>query len=112
MFFPLVTPLEGLIVYRNAFRPPAVTHNVKVLKWQRVCANDYKRMITMEYWNPNIERLPEEELKQLQERKLRRLIENAFEYSSFYKERFASAGISPDEIRSLEDLPKLPFTYK
>ncbi len=38
----------------------------------------------MEFWNPNIERLPEEELKQLQERKLRRLVENAFEYSSFY----------------------------
>src|SRR5674476_697651 len=69
-------------------------------------------MITMEFWNPNIERLPEEELKQLQERKLRRLVENAFEYSSFYKERFRSAGISPNDIRSLEDLAKLPFTLK
>ena len=66
----------------------------------------------MEFWNPNIERLPEEELKQLQERKLRRLVENAFEYSSFYKERFRSAGISPNDIRSLEDLAKLPFTLK
>ncbi|HEX7515035.1 MAG TPA: phenylacetate--CoA ligase, partial [archaeon] len=66
----------------------------------------------MEFWNPNIERLPKEELKQLQERKLRRLVENAFEYSSFYKERFTSAGISPNDIRSLEDLAKLPFTLK
>ena len=66
----------------------------------------------MEYWNPNIERLPEEELKQLQERKLRRLVENAFEYSNFYKKRFESAGISPNDILSLEDLQKLPFTYK
>ena len=66
----------------------------------------------MEYWNPKVERLPEEELKQLQERKLRRLVESAYEYSSFYKKRFASAGVFPHDIRSLEDIKQLPFTHK
>ncbi len=45
----------------------------------------------MEYRNPKVERLSAEELKQLQERKLRRSVENAYEYSSFYKKRFAAA---------------------
>ena len=66
----------------------------------------------MEYWNPKVERSSVEELKQLQERKLRRLVENAYEYSSFYKERFAAAGVSPHDIRSLEDIQQLPFTHK
>ena len=66
----------------------------------------------MEYWNPKVERLSAEELKQLQERKLRRVVENAYEYSSFYKKLFAAAGFSPADIRSLEDIQQLPFTRK
>lgn len=68
--------------------------------------------IAMEYWNPKVERLSADELKQLQERKLRRLVENAHQYSSFYKKRFAAAGVSPHDIRSLEDIQQLPFTHK
>lgn len=66
----------------------------------------------MEFWNPKIERLSAEELRELQERKLRRLVENAFEYSNFYKKRFGSTGVSPSDIRRLDDIQKLPFTYK
>ena len=66
----------------------------------------------MEYRNRKVERLSAEELKQLQERKLRRLVENACEYSSFYKKLFAAAGFSPADIRSLEDIQQLPFTRK
>src|SRR5665647_1629486 len=93
-------------------RSASTPHNVKVLKWHSTWHKQEKDNLFMEYWNPNIERLPEEDLKQLQERKLRRLVENAFEYSYFYKKRFGSAGIAPNDIRSLEDLQKLPFTYK
>ncbi|MGZ4942250.1 MAG: phenylacetate--CoA ligase family protein [Halobacteriota archaeon] len=66
----------------------------------------------MEYWNPKIERLQAEELKELQERKVRRVVEHAFEYSSFYKKRFESAGVLPHDIKTLDDIERLPFTYK
>ena len=36
----------------------------------------------MEYWNPKVERSSAEELMQLQERKLRQLVENAYQYSN------------------------------
>ena len=66
----------------------------------------------MEYWNPKIERLQAEELQALQERKLRTVVENAFAYSRFYKNRFESAGVSPSDVKTLEDMGRLPFTYK
>ncbi|NHW22899.1 MAG: phenylacetate--CoA ligase [Archaeoglobales archaeon] len=64
------------------------------------------------YWNPVIERMPLEELKQIQEKKLRALVRNVYEYSPFYKRKFRELGIHPEDIRGLEDLKKLPFTRK
>jgi len=64
------------------------------------------------YWSPVIERMPLEELKQIQEKKLRALVRNVYEYSPFYKRKFRELGIHPEDIRGLEDLKKLPFTRK
>ncbi|MTV48680.1 AMP-binding protein [Heliobacillus mobilis] len=44
--------------------------------------------------------------------KLIRTIHRAYEGSPFYRERFQQAGIQPGDIRSLEDLARLPFTTK
>ncbi len=64
------------------------------------------------YWNPSIERLPKEELMEIQERKLRGLVWTVYEYSPFYRRKFKEAGIHPSDIRTLDDLKKLPFTKK
>lgn len=64
------------------------------------------------YWNPAIERLSEKELKEIQERRLKALVNTVYEYSSFYRERFKKAGVHPSDIRSLDDVVKLPFTKK
>ncbi len=64
------------------------------------------------FWNPAIERMPVEDLKRIQEKKLKALLRNAYEYSPFYKKKFKELGIHPDDIRGLEDLKKLPFTKK
>ncbi len=66
----------------------------------------------IEYWNPHIERMPVEELKGLQEKKLRDLVQYVYQHSEFYKKRFDEAGVKPEDIKTLDDLPKLPFTYK
>ncbi|MEM4472673.1 MAG: phenylacetate--CoA ligase [Archaeoglobaceae archaeon] len=64
------------------------------------------------FWNPSIERMPVADLKEIQEKKLRALVNNVYQYSPFYRRKFKELGIDPSQIRSLEDLPKLPFTRK
>ncbi len=64
------------------------------------------------YWNPSVERMPREELVEVQERKLRSLVWTVYEYSPFYRKRFKEAGVHPSDIRSIDDLTKLPFTKK
>ena len=66
----------------------------------------------MEYWEPLIERTPVDELKKVQEEKLKKLVRYVYDHSPFYKKRFDETGISPDDIQSLDDLKKLPFTIK
>lgn len=66
----------------------------------------------IEYWNPLVERMPVDELEKMQEKKLRNLADYVYTHSEFYKKRFDEAGLKPEDIRTLEDLKKLPFTYK
>jgi phenylacetate-CoA ligase len=51
-------------------------------------------------------------LRRYQEKRLRAVVKYAYDYVPFYHRKFRKAGISPDDIRSLDDLPKLPITRK
>ena len=51
-----------------------------------------------------------EELERLQLDGLRWTVKHAYQGSAFYRERLDEAGVSPERIRSLEDLQRLPFT--
>ncbi|WP_456469034.1 phenylacetate--CoA ligase family protein [Archaeoglobus sp.] len=64
------------------------------------------------YWNPAIERLSAKELEEIQERRLKALVNTVYDYSPFYRKKFKEAGLHPSDIKSLNDLPKLPFTKK
>ncbi|WP_407357355.1 phenylacetate--CoA ligase family protein [Methanolobus sp. WCC5] len=66
----------------------------------------------IEYWNPLVERMPVDEMEKMQESKLRNLVSYVYKHSDFYKKRFDDAGVKPEDIRTLDDLKKLPFTYK
>lgn len=50
------------------------------------------------------------ELQEFQLAGLQWTVRHAFDNSPFYRERLTAAGISPDDIRSLEDLRRIPFT--
>lgn len=65
-----------------------------------------------EYWDPEIETMPVDELMKLQEVKLKELVHYVYENSPFYKQRFDEHGVHPDDIQTLEDITKLPFTFK
>ncbi len=63
------------------------------------------------YYN-DLETLPREKLRELQDQQLRQMVSYVYERVPFYQEQLRKHGIHPGTIRSVEDLPKLPFTYK
>jgi len=65
-----------------------------------------------QYWNPEIEKMPRAELEALQLEKLKVEIGHALN-TTHYRPRLEAAGIhSPDDIKTLADLARVPFTTK
>ena len=52
------------------------------------------------------------ELEELQARRLRAMIKHAYDNTEFYHRKFKDAGIRPEDIRTGDDLKKVPFTTK
>lgn len=65
-----------------------------------------------QYWNEKIETLPTEEIKKLQLQKLREQVKHCYENSSFYRKKIDSVNLKPEDIKTLDDLKKIPFTVK
>jgi phenylacetate-CoA ligase len=64
------------------------------------------------YWNKEIETADREKIRQLQLQRLKSIIASALK-TPFYSRRLPSVGIKlPDDIKSLDDLRKIPFTMK
>lgn len=64
------------------------------------------------YFNPEIERLPKGKLKVLQLERLQAIVERAYNQNRFYRNLYDEAGVKPSDIKSLEDIQKLPFLEK
>ncbi len=62
------------------------------------------------YWNPEIETMPLDKLRKLQEERLKLLVAHAYEKTGLYRRKFDQAGIKPQDINTLDDLKKLPLT--
>jgi len=66
-------------------------------------------MVYSEFWNPKNETLPREELQSLQLLKLRRMCEWAYANSPFHQRKFDVAGFKPDQLKTLNDIRRIPF---
>ncbi len=66
----------------------------------------------MAIWNPQMEQLPRDRLRALQGERLRAAVARSWERVPLYRRRLDEAGVRPDDIQGLDDLPKLPFTTK
>jgi phenylacetate-CoA ligase len=63
--------------------------------------------------HPELDAMPRERLEALQLRRLQDSLRNAWEHVSWQRERLQTAGLEqPQELRSLADLGRLPFTVK
>jgi len=69
---------------------------------------------SVESWifQPEFEKMPRNGLVKLQEERLRKIVKYCYEKVPIYKRKFKRAGITPDDIRTLDDSEKIPFTEK
>lgn len=63
-------------------------------------------------WNKEHECMSRQELRELQSKKLVRMVEHVYNNSPFYHARFDAHGVHPSDIHSIDDITKLPFTVK
>lgn len=66
----------------------------------------------MENYFSAIETAPREEIAALQCYRLIRMVRRVYENVPFYRKKLDEMGIQPGDIRTLDDLRRLPFTYK
>ncbi|MDI3537156.1 MAG: phenylacetate--CoA ligase family protein [Eubacteriaceae bacterium] len=64
------------------------------------------------YWNKSCETMPRERLKEVQLERLQGMANRIYHEVPFYRDRFQEKGILPTDVKSLDDLQKLPFTTK
>jgi len=60
------------------------------------------------YWNPLLETMDREKLRNLQLKKFKRIFEWAYYNSPFYKKLYKDAGIEPGDIKTYEDIKRVP----
>ncbi|NQU44192.1 phenylacetate--CoA ligase [bacterium] len=63
-------------------------------------------------WNPEHESMDRGHLESLQVERLRHMVRHLGDNVGFYKDRLGLAGVKPEDIRSLEDVRRIPFTTK
>ncbi len=64
------------------------------------------------FWNPSIECLDRDKLRNLQDARLREMVSYVYDNTPFYRRKLDEAGVSPGDIRGVGDICKLPFTTK
>ncbi|HPL87422.1 MAG TPA: phenylacetate--CoA ligase, partial [Deltaproteobacteria bacterium] len=63
-------------------------------------------------YNEEFETLPREAIEALQLKRLQQVVSRVYHTVGFYRKAFDNAGVTPDDVRSLDDLKRLPFTCK
>jgi phenylacetate-CoA ligase len=64
------------------------------------------------FWDPAAQAMPRDRLRALQEERLREAVRRAWDGAPFFRRRFEAAGVHPEDVRTLEDLRRLPVCRK
>ena len=68
--------------------------------------------VDVEYWNPILETLDGERLREIQLRKFRRLFAWTYERSPMYRRKYDAAGLKPADVRTWDDVSRVPLLTK
>ena len=63
-------------------------------------------------WNETIECMDRESLRKIQSIRLKKIVDYVYHNTPFYRKKMQEMGITPDDINSIDDIVKLPFTTK
>ncbi len=63
-------------------------------------------------WNEKAECMSAQEKEELQLKRLQDVVKRAYENVPYYRQRLDEAGVTPEDIQTLKDIEKLPFTTK
>jgi len=63
-------------------------------------------------WNEKIECASRDSMNQIQSERLRKTVDRVYHNVPYYRKKMQDLGLVPEDIRSIEDLAKLPFTVK
>ena len=64
------------------------------------------------YYQPEIETMPYEQLRELQNEKLLKQVRHVWDNVPYYRAKMEAKGVTPEDIQSIDDLHKLPFLSK
>ena len=64
------------------------------------------------YYQPEIETAPAEQIKRIQDEKIVKQVKHVYENVRYYRNLMDSAGVPPDDIKGVDDIKKLPFLSK
>ena len=64
------------------------------------------------YLHKDIETMPREEIEKLQSERLVKQVKRMYDNVELFRKRMDEAGLTPDDVKGIEDLHKLPFSYK
>ena len=66
----------------------------------------------MPMYQPEIETMPQDQLRALQSERLVRQVRHVYDNVPYYRAKMEAKGLTPDDIHGVEDLHKLPFVSK
>ncbi len=66
----------------------------------------------MAVWQPEVELMPREQIREDQSKKLKWQVTRMYEKVELFRKRMDEKGLKPEDINGVEDLHKLPFSYK
>lgn len=66
----------------------------------------------MGIWNAEYECMDREKLRELQGERLRKTVRRVYDNVAYYRQKMKDKGVEPGDIQTVDDLKKLPFTYK
>ncbi len=69
-------------------------------------------IVSNKYFQPQQETMPLEELQKLQSEKLVKQVRYVYDNVKYYRDLMDEKGVTPDDIKSIDDLHKLPFVKK
>ena len=68
--------------------------------------------MTEKLWDNKIEAMPRNDLKKLQLKRLKNMVDYVYKNNRFYRDRLKEAKMESDNIKSLKDIEKIPFLTK